>query len=512
MKSLQTVLVANRGEIAVRIMRTLRERGLRAVAVYSDADSNSRHRYYADQAVRLPGRTSAETYLNIEAILAAIKSAGADAVHPGYGFLSENAKFAQAVTDAGCTFIGPSAEAMTILGDKVQAKRLMRKHHIPVTPGSEGGLRTVAEFKALIAELGYPLIIKAAAGGGGRGMRVVTQDSEVAESFAACQREALDYFGNPEVFAERYIANPRHIEVQVICDQHGQGFHLNERDCSVQRRHQKLVEEAPSAYLSPAARSELGGIAVRAALAAGYTGVGTAEFICESPEKIYFMEMNTRIQVEHTVSEEITRVDLVAEQLKVAEGLRLTLTQEALAPQGWAIECRINAEDPLLGFAPAPGTIKELHWPQGPFVRVDTHITAGYEIPSEYDSMIAKIIVWGEDRQAAIRKMQRALSETVIVGVPTTVKFHEAVLAHPDFISGEFDTGFMEQQKASLEQMMSGGGTQIPLGAALLAQIAAQASRQPVTWSQDSAGADGDRSKGCLAQVSEAWFAAGLPQ
>ncbi len=475
-RNFDTVLIANRGEIALRIMRTLREMGLKSVAVYSDADCHSRHRKYADRAVRLPGNTSVETYLNIPAIIEAMKVSGATAVHPGYGFLSENAAFADAVQAAGFVFIGPSPEAMRLLGDKVQAKKLMIANKIPVTPGSEGALTSLQDLENLVAKMGYPLILKAAAGGGGRGMRVVRAAGDLKEAFTLCQREALEYFGNREIFAERYIENPRHIEVQILCDSHGNGFHLNERDCSVQRRHQKLVEEAPSAFLNPETRSKLGAIAVKAAQASGYEGVGTVEFICEDLERIYFMEVNTRIQVEHTVSEEITRLDLVAQQIKVARGERLSLQQASLAPHGWSIECRINAENPMAGFSPTPGRISKLSLPTGLNVRVDTHIYEGYEIPSYYDSMIAKLIVWGEDRNQAIERMKRALAEFQIEGVQTTVRFHEAVLGHPEFVSGHFNTGFIEKNWQELEADMERGPSDP--GACMLAAIALQESRK----------------------------------
>ena len=469
-RKFQRVLIANRGEIALRIIRTLRDMGLESVAVYSEADKDSSHRMMADYAVCLKGNLSSETYLDQDKILAAMKASGATALHPGYGFLSENAAFAAAVTEAGYTFIGPSAKSMGLLGDKVQAKKLMIENDIPVTPGSRGGLSTLEELQELVEEMGFPLILKAAAGGGGRGMRVVRQKSDLSEAFLGCQREALSYFGNPEIFAERFVENPRHIEVQVLCDSHGQGFHLNERDCSVQRRHQKLIEEAPSLYLDDKKRRALGEIAVKAALAAGYEGVGTVEFICESKEKIYFMEMNTRIQVEHTVTEEITRTDLIHQQVLVALGEKLTLKQEALEPQGWSIECRINAEDAPKGFVPNPGKITKLRLPMGPSVRVDSHIYEGYTIPAHYDSMIAKVIVWGPDREAAVARMLRALGELVIEGIPTTARFHEAVLKHPLFVAGDLNTGFVESEFENLKaKMVADDAAGDPLAAVLAA-------------------------------------------
>ena len=453
-KLIKKVLIANRGEIAVRIIRTLRDMGIQSVAVYSDADVDSYHRTIADQAVRLPGRTSAVTYLNTEALINAIKISGADAVHPGYGFLSENPDFVQKVDATGAKFIGPSAESMRLLGDKVEAKKLMRKNKVQVTPGSEGALSSLKELSDLVKEMGFPLILKAAAGGGGRGMRVVKEESELKASYEACRREAVDYFGYPEVFAERYIQNPRHIEVQVLCDSKGNGVYLYERDCSVQRRHQKLLEEAPSMFLTVEKRKELGEIAVRAALAAKYEGVGTVEFIAESPDQIYFMEMNTRIQVEHTVTELICQKDLVSEQIKVACGETLSFNQKDLKLNGWALEARINAENPAKNFLPAPGTIKRLRLPEGPYIRVDTHIYEGYTIPPEYDSMIAKVIVWGATRMEAILRLKRALKELIIEGVPTTTKFHEAVLEQSQFLEGSYDTGFITTNESKLTEAM----------------------------------------------------------
>lgn len=473
-QTIKRVLIANRGEIAVRIIRTLRDLGISSVAIYSDPDRGSLHTRLADYAVRIPGDTSAETYLQIPKIIHAIKVSGADAVHPGYGFLSENSEFVGAVEKAGCTFIGPTQDSMNILGDKVQAKALMRQHDVPVTPGSIGGLDSYEALKDLVEEMGYPLILKAAAGGGGRGMRVIRDESTLKDSFDSCQREALEYFGNPLIFAERFVEKPRHIEVQVLCDAHGNGVHLFERDCSVQRRHQKLIEEAPSQFLSDEQRQHIGGIAVKAALAAGYRGVGTVEFICESRDKIYFMEMNTRIQVEHTVTEEITRMDLVAEQIRVAQGHPLSVTQDDLRPQGWSIECRINAEDPAEGFIPGPGRITKLRLPHGPHVRVDTHIFEGYTVPSHYDSMIAKLIVWGPNRDEAILRMRRALSEMVIEGIPTTARFHEAVLTDELFVQADINTGYVEDRWDHLKAQMVGAGTTHQDLSAALAAIKVQ--------------------------------------
>jgi acetyl-CoA carboxylase biotin carboxylase subunit len=445
-KKISRVLIANRGEIAVRIIRACRERGISTVAVYSTADRASEHVRMADASVHLPGNTSAETYLNIPALTAAIKASGADAVHPGYGFLSESETFAAAVTEAGAKFIGPPPEAMHRMGDKIEAKRIMRAHKVPTVPGSQEALSSVEDLQKHAKEIGYPMILKAAAGGGGRGMRVVRSDADLAESFAACAREAAAWFGNPAVFCERYIENPRHIEVQVLFDEHGSGVHLFERDCSIQRRHQKLIEEAPSCYLNHEQRMHLGEIAVRAAAAAGYQSAGTVEFICESPDRAYFMEMNTRIQVEHPVTEMITGIDLIAMQLAVASGEPLPFKQSDITLRGWAFEARINAEDPARGFAPAPGLVTALNLPGGPGVRVDTHLYSGYEIPPQYDSMIAKLIVTGRDRDDALSRLGRALREIRVEGVPTTAAFHEALISHPDFRRGVFTTRFLEEQ------------------------------------------------------------------
>ena len=478
--ALKRILIANRGEIAVRIIRAAKDLGLETVAVFSDADQYSLHVKLADYAVNLSGNTATETYLNIPKIISAIKESRADCVHPGYGFLSENADFADAVENAGAKFIGPSPKAMRLMGDKVEAKRLMKSQNVPCVPGSENPLKDVADLERHAKDIGFPMILKAAAGGGGRGMRVVRQMSDLADAFAACTREATSYFGNPSVFCERYIENPRHIEVQVLFDEAGNGVHLFERDCSIQRRHQKLIEEAPSQYLNEEQRREIGRRAVIAAKAAKYSSAGTIEFIAESPEKVYFMEMNTRIQVEHTVSEEISGIDLVRWQILVACGYSLNFTQEQLAPRGWAIEARINAEDPSKGFLPRPGRINHVRFPAGPGVRVDSHLYSGYEIPQHYDSMVAKVIVWGETRDVAVARMKRALSEFEIEGVPTTARFHEAVLSHPDFLNGSFNTGFIEKEAAYFQRYFSETpGDSCELSAIVAAVIAVQDQQTP---------------------------------
>lgn len=478
MNPIKRVLVANRGEIALRIMRTLKEMGIESVAVYSDADANSLHRKFADYAIHLPGRASAETYLDIKKIKNAVKISNADAVHPGYGFLSENSDFCREIIEAGVTFIGPHFESMETMGNKVSAKKLMREHDVPTVPGSEGALTQLSELEDLVSKIGYPLILKAAAGGGGRGMRIVRQDSELKESFETCAREAQSYFGNPMVFAERLLENPRHIEIQVLCDGKS-GVHLFERDCSIQRRHQKLIEEAPSTYLSNDQRQRLGEFAVRAALAVNYTGVGTVEFICEAPDKAYFMEMNTRIQVEHPVTEQITGIDLVREQINVAEGKKLGLSQSDIKLDGWSFEARINAEDALQDFMPNPDVITRLHLPAGPFIRVDTHIYEGYEVPADYDSMIAKIIVWGPTREIALARLKRALSELEIGGVVTTARFHEAIISHKEFISGDFDTSFIANKVDELKKTMQQRSSNAAAVAAGFSAHLVQKSKQP---------------------------------
>jgi len=483
------VLIANRGEIALRVARTVREMGLESVAVYSDADAGSMHRKFADFAIRLPGRTSKETYLNIPLLMQAIKDSGADAVHPGYGFLSENQEFVQAVLDVGVTFIGPTPSSMAALGDKISGRNLMKSCGVPVVPGSEGALKDLADLEKHAKEIGFPMIIKASGGGGGRGMRVVRAMNELKDAYEVCVREAQSYFGNPQVFCERYIDAPHHVEFQVLFDQHGNGVHLFERDCTVQRRHQKLFEEAPSAFLSHEQRMRLGEVAVKAGLAAKYVGVGTVEFICESPEKCYFMEMNTRIQVEHPVTEMITGVDLIREQIRVAMGHKLRFKQSDLHIRGWSMEARINAEAPEKEFLPAAGRIKNFQAPAGPFVRFDSHVYAGYTIPAEYDSMIGKLIVWDENRESCIVRMQRALSELMVDGVPTTAKFHRRLMEHPDFRSLEIHTGWLEQKKNDLirPDWELGEAASLPLdGAAVALSMVDQSQQDELNSSTDA--------------------------
>lgn len=468
------VLIANRGEIAVRIIRTLREMNIESIAIYSEQDKQSMHCGFADYAFPLSGHTPAETYLNIEQLITAAQVTGADAIHPAYGFLSENSEFCKACKQAGITFIGPSPESMELMGNKIKAKNLMIENDIPVVPGSDGALSSFSELEQVISKIGLPVILKAAAGGGGRGMRIVREQEDLIGSFEACQREALNYFASDKVFCERYVENPRHIEIQVLFDNHGNGVHLFERDCSIQRRHQKLFEEAPSAFLDNKQRAHLGALAVKAAKAANYSGAGTVEFICENPETAYFMEMNTRIQVEHPVTEAITGVDLISEQIKVAAGQKLSLNQNDLQINGWSMEARINAEDPSAGFLPTPGRITNCHIPLGPFVRVDTHIYPGYQIPGDYDSMIAKVIAWGKTREEARSRLLRSLAEFSIEGITTTVSFQEALLKHEEFKKADFDTGFYERESNYFAESLNSVDPQMEESAALAALVAFQ--------------------------------------
>lgn len=446
-KSFRRVLIANRGEIALRIIRTLRELNIKSVAIYSDADAQSAHVRMADWAVKLVGSDLQNTYLNIPTIIEAARLSKADAIHPGYGFLSENAEFAKEVSSTtNITWIGPSPAAIQALGDKVQARVLLSKHNIPLLPGSTKPLKSFSDIIAYSENIGFPLVIKAAAGGGGKGMRIVWKKQDLSEAYNAAKREAMSFFGNEDIFCEKYLVSPRHIEFQILCDQHGQGVHLFERDCSVQRRCQKLFEEAPSIYLNDTTRKTMGEMAVKIGLLAKYTGAGTIEFICESPSKFYFMEMNTRIQVEHPATEMITGIDLISKTIRIAEGHPLNFAQKDVSINGYAMEARINAEDPQHSFTPSAGDCSTVHFPTGGFVRVDSHISSGYNIPDLYDSLLAKIIVWGNDRSEAIARMKRALQELYIAPVITTKLFHQALLEHPSFIEGCISTTFLEQE------------------------------------------------------------------
>jgi acetyl-CoA/propionyl-CoA carboxylase biotin carboxyl carrier protein len=441
------VLVANRGEIAIRIFRTLRELGLGSVAVYSDADRTSPHVLAADEAFALGGEAASESYLVVAKLLEAARAAGADAVHPGYGFLAENAGFARAVESAGLVWIGPPPDAIELMGHKTAARSRMEEAGVPIVPGTTEPVDSAAEIARLGEEIGYPLIVKAAAGGGGKGMKIVRDAGEAGRAFEAASREGRSYFADAAVYVERYLEDPRHVEVQVLADAHGNVVHLGERDCTIQRRHQKLVEETPSPAVDDELRARIGSIAVDAARACGYRSAGTIEGLLESDGSYYFMEMNTRIQVEHTVTEEVTGIDLVREQIRVAMGESLSLTQEDVRLRGHAIECRINAEDVSKGFLPAPGRITHYREPAGPGVRVDSGVVAGSEISALYDPMIAKLIVHGSDREHARRRMLRALDEFELEGVPTLLGFHRALLEHPCFVAGETCHGVVESDE-----------------------------------------------------------------
>lgn len=445
------VLIANRGEIAVRIIRACRELGIPTVAVYSTADRGALHVKLADEAVCIGSAATKDSYLNIPAILSACDLTGADAVHPGFGFLSENANFARTCTRCGVKFIGPSYEAIEMMGDKAQAKETMRAAGVPVIPGSDGEISDVEKAKRLAREIGYPVLVKASAGGGGRGIRRVDSEQELESQITAAKQEALNFFGNAGVYLEKFILNPRHVEVQVLADSFGNVIYLGERDCSVQRRNQKVLEEAPCAVMTPQLRAKMGEAAVKAAKACGYENAGTIEFLLDARGDFYFMEMNTRIQVEHPITELVTGVDLVQEQLLIAQGKKLSYTQDEIHLTGHAIECRINAENPALNFRPSPGKIKSLNLPGGPGVRIDSAVYQGYEITPYYDSMIAKLIVYAKDRKTAIKKMKWALAEFLVEGVDTNIDFQLSILRDPDFAAADFDNGFLERKMADGE-------------------------------------------------------------
>jgi len=444
MKLFRKVLIANRGEIAVRVIRACKEFGIRTVAVYSEADRESLHVKLADESVCVGPAATSQSYNNIPSILSAAEITDSEAIHPGYGFLSENPQFAEACLTSGITFIGPSAETIKMGGDKAKARQTMKRRGVPVVPGSDGPVVTEETALKTAKKIGFPVIIKASAGGGGRGMRIINEESELSKLFFMAQREALTAFGNGELYMEKYITTMRHIEVQIIADSKGNILHLGERDCSVQRRHQKLIEESPSPFANEKFRKKIGEYAVKAARALKYRNAGTIEFIVEPDGNIYFMEINTRLQVEHPVTEYVTGIDIVKEQLRVAAGLPLELKQPQVKVSGHSIECRINAEDPER-FIPCPGKITFMSLPGGPGVRVDTAAYSGCVIPSHYDSLVAKLIVHGRDRQEAIARMKRALDEFIIEGIKTTIPFHKKVLNDPDFIKGDVSTAFVEK-------------------------------------------------------------------
>ena len=439
------ILIANRGEIALRIIRTCEEMGIATVAVHSTIDRNSLHVQLADEAVCIGEPASAKSYLNIPNIIAAALTRGATAIHPGYGFLAENARFAEICADHKIEFIGPAPESIRSMGDKATAKKTMLRVGVPTVPGSKGLISGEEEAREIAAAIGYPVMVKATAGGGGRGMRFVQTEADLSKALAAAQGEAEAAFGNGGVYIEKFVQNPRHIEFQILADKHGNVIHLGERECSIQRRHQKLLEEAPSSALTPELREKMGHAAVLAAKSINYVGAGTVEFLLDDRGDFYFMEMNTRIQVEHPITEMITGVDLIAEQIRIAQGDRLTLTQDQVQLNGHSIECRINAEDPDFNFRPSPGKISGYLPASGPGVRMDSHVYTDYEIPPYYDSLIGKLIVWGRDRDSAIRRMKRALRECAVTGLPTTIGFHQKILDTPEFIRGEIYTNFIDK-------------------------------------------------------------------
>lgn len=435
------ILIANRGEIALRIIRTCKEMGIKTVAIYSKADAESLHVRFADEAVCIGPPASSESYLNIPRIMAAVEITNADAVHPGYGFLAENANFSEICKQSGVKFIGPTAEMISKMGDKVTAKDTMIKAGVPVVPGSEGLLKDVKQGTKIAKQIGYPVMLKATAGGGGKGMRIVQNEGEFEDAWNSARKEAKAAFGNDGIYVEKFVEEPRHIEFQIIGDQYGNVIHLSERDCSIQRRHQKLVEESPSPFMTPELREKMGDAAIKAGKSINYEGVGTIEFLVDKYRNFYFMEMNTRIQVEHPVTEEVIDHDLIKEQIKVAAGI--PISGKNYYPTMHAMECRINAEDVMNGFRPSPGKITSFHSPKGHGVRVDTHVYAGYSVPPFYDSMIAKLICKAQTREECIKKMQRALDEFIIEGIKTTVPFHKALMKNEAFRAGNFNTGFM---------------------------------------------------------------------
>jgi len=446
MREIKKILIANRGEIAIRIIWTCKEMGIKTVAVHSEADREALHVRYADEAVCVGAAPSAESYLNIPSIISAAEITNVDAIHPGYGFLAESATFAEICGDCNIKFIGPSPDVIAKMGDKVEARRTMTAAGVPILPGSPDPIESADEAKKLALEIGFPLIIKAAAGGGGRGMRIVRQESELATNLELAQTEALNAFKNGAVYIERYIERPRHIEIQVLADEHGNVIHLGERECTIQRRHQKLLEEAPSPAISKELRDQMGAVAVKACQEIGYSSAGTFEFLLDEDDSFYFMEMNTRIQVEHPVTEMVTLADIVRNQIRIATGENVGYTQDEVVIVGHSIECRINAEDPVK-FTPSPGRITAFNIPGGPGVRVDTAVYPGYVVPPYYDSMIAKLIVHARTRELAIARMQRALDMMVVEGIKTTIPLHQKIMADENFQKGNFSTKFMEEFK-----------------------------------------------------------------
>ncbi len=451
------ILIANRGEIALRVIYACREMGIKTVAVYSEADENSLHVRFADEDICIGPARAADSYLNVPAVISAAEITGADAIHPGYGFLSESAYLAEVCEACHINFIGPSPQAIRLMGDKARAKRTMKKAGVPIVPGSEGPVESEEKAQKVAKDVGYPVLIKATAGGGGRGMRVVQEPSELGHAFRTAQREAEAAFGVRDVYIEKYLENPRHIEFQILGDHHGSVIHLGERDCSIQRRHQKLLEESPSPALTDKMRRKMGNVAVEAAKAVEYTNAGTFEFLFDKDGKYYFMEANTRLQVEHGVTELVTGVDIVKEQIRIAAGERLSFKQSEIVYSGHAIECRINAECPD-SFVPCPGVIHVFSVPGGPGIRVDSAAHSECTVSPYYDSMIAKIMAYGRDRQEAIQRMRRALDLTVIEGIKTSVPLHQKILNDLDFVAGRFDTGFMERFQSATPARLAAAG------------------------------------------------------
>ncbi|MCD4682529.1 MAG: acetyl-CoA carboxylase biotin carboxylase subunit [Bacteroidales bacterium] len=492
---IKKVLVANRGEIAVRVMRTCREMGITSVAVFSDADRNSMHVRYADEAYHIGPSPSNESYLVIDKIIKTAKKSKADAIHPGYGFLSENAVFSDRCKKEGIIFIGPSSHSISTMGDKITARRTITKAGVPVVPGTTDPLTSDEDALKVIKKIGLPVMIKASAGGGGKGIRLVKKEEDIIPSLRAAKSEAKAAFSNDEVYVEKYIQSPHHIEFQILADRHGNVIHLFERECSVQRRHQKVIEETPSPLMNPEIRAEMGKHAVAVAKAADYEGAGTIEFIVDDNLNYYFLEMNTRLQVEHPITERVVGIDLVKEQINIANGLKLSYKQEELSQNGHAIECRIYAEDPDKNFIPSPGIIQHISEPLGFGVRHDGYVYEGYEIPMFYDPLISKLIVWGKTRQEAIDRMKRALFTYKITGIKTTIKFLERIMNTPDFINGNYNTHFIEKNHAFLQDVDKCDGDCKAM--AIIAAFIDHTNRIAGAQSTGTSGSDGSNWKSC---------------
>ncbi|MEZ5333289.1 MAG: acetyl-CoA carboxylase biotin carboxylase subunit [Thermoanaerobaculia bacterium] len=476
-EAFQKVLVANRGEIAVRVIRGLREAGMASAVIHSDADRRSLHVLQADEAYRIGPAPSSESYLRAEAIADLAREIGADAVHPGYGFLAENARFAELCADRGVVFIGPPPSAIAAMGSKIESRRLMREAGVPVVPGGEEALPDLAAAERYAEEIGYPVMLKASSGGGGKGMRRVDEPGELASAFRAARSEAAASFGDDAVYLEKFVREPRHVEIQILADAHGTAVSLGERECSLQRRHQKVVEEAPSPVVGPELRRAMGEAAVQAALAVGYVNAGTVEFLLDPDGRFYFLEMNTRLQVEHPVTEMVTGLDLVRAQLEIAQGAALDPAMGGWQPRGHAIEVRLYAEDPYRGFAPSPGVIERLRWPQGPGVRVDAGVYEGAEVSIHYDPMLAKLIVWAADRERAIDRLRRALDELRIEGIRTGLPLFQALLTDPDFRAGRLDNGMLDRKMAAGELAPPIADEEVAVIAAALEHLEAQSRR-----------------------------------